>query len=283
MQINELANLTGVKPETIRMYRRKGFLRPLQEANGYYNYTKGDFVSLVYLRKLRDFDFQLDEIGTFYNSDSTKPLLTLMDQKEKSLLHQIDVLKEKISFLLLERRHIAECDEASSLENKVSAFQSVDDKIDFYDVTPPLLNDLTKSVPDFYFNSTPCLLVPKEVLNGPVEDREIPLKAGVGVYRHLLTRPVDFAENTVVVPNGISVGEFVSLQTLDSINILQLAPMMNFAKSLGKPFVSDTTGYLACISMKNGKRVFNFRIRACIEPNDVKDPGVRAYEEDHGR
>ena len=40
MKINELAKISHVKAETIRMYRNKGLLVPRQNENGYYEYSK---------------------------------------------------------------------------------------------------------------------------------------------------------------------------------------------------------------------------------------------------
>ncbi len=39
MKINELSRITNIHPETIRMYRQKGFLHPQKQENGYYDYT----------------------------------------------------------------------------------------------------------------------------------------------------------------------------------------------------------------------------------------------------
>ena len=50
MKITELSRISGVNAATIRSYRLKGFLHPVKEKNGYYDYTAEDLVSLAYLR-----------------------------------------------------------------------------------------------------------------------------------------------------------------------------------------------------------------------------------------
>ena len=53
MKIHELARLSGVNPETIRMYRQKGLLHPARLANGYFDYSACNLYELMFVRKLR--------------------------------------------------------------------------------------------------------------------------------------------------------------------------------------------------------------------------------------
>jgi len=53
MKIHELAHLSGVNPETIRMYRQKGLLHPARLANGYFDYSACNLYELMFVRKLR--------------------------------------------------------------------------------------------------------------------------------------------------------------------------------------------------------------------------------------
>ena len=100
-------------------------------------------------------------------------------------------------------------------------------------------------------------------------DQNIPLRIGIGTYRYILDeKRIPIQPEAVVVPHGIHVSEVVNLTDLSHINILQLAPMMKLAKERKQPFLSDTTGYLAGIRIKDGKRVFTFRLRACIEKQE---------------
>ena len=55
MKIHELAHLSGVNPETIRMYRQKGLLHPARLANGYFDYSACNLYELMFVRKLRAF------------------------------------------------------------------------------------------------------------------------------------------------------------------------------------------------------------------------------------
>ena len=51
MKIHELAHLSGVNPETIRMYRQKGLLHPARLANGYFDYSACNLYELMFVRK----------------------------------------------------------------------------------------------------------------------------------------------------------------------------------------------------------------------------------------
>ena len=80
MKINELSKITFIHPETIRMYRNMGLLHPKKLENGYYDYSTQDFVSLVYLRKLRVYNFSIEEIQE-YEASSYQDLLQTLSHK----------------------------------------------------------------------------------------------------------------------------------------------------------------------------------------------------------
>lgn len=51
MKIHELARLSGVNPETIRMYRQKGLLHPAKLANGYFDYSACNLYELMFVQQ----------------------------------------------------------------------------------------------------------------------------------------------------------------------------------------------------------------------------------------
>lgn len=69
MKIHELARLSGVNPETIRMYRQKGLLHPARLANGYFDYSACNLYELMFVRKLRGANLGLETIASFYAED----------------------------------------------------------------------------------------------------------------------------------------------------------------------------------------------------------------------
>ena len=261
--------MTGINKETIRSYREKGFLHPLQDDNGYYNYTSGDFTSLVYLAKLRSYQIGLEDIQKFYHPADVHELDTVFEDRIRS---KIASLERSLRFLEFERRHVHESFETDAQE--VLETQSIDEKIDFYDFYDE--KEKKAHFSDILQTTTPTLFISREILNGPVMDKVIAMKAGLGTYRYLLEeRNMKVPEGGVIVPNGICLSQMLVVDHLDEVNILQLAPMMNYAKEHHRTFISDTTGYLMRIETGEGSSSFFFRIRACVEQNDIKDTGAR--------
>lgn len=274
MKINELSRLSCIHPETIRMYRQKGFLHPDKLPNGYYEYSTEDYVSLVYLRKLREYELSLEEAYSFEHSESKDGMIHLLDEKEADFSRMIDDMKIRRHFLRLEKRHILESFDMP--DSSVSVMQSIDEKIDCYDMSfqrAPKSSETTS----FYLISTPTLRIPKEILNGPVSDRIIPIQTGIGSYHYMLRkRKIGIPKNTVRIPNGVCISQMVSLSDLSHAPVSLFAPMMNHAKQLKKPFLSDTTAYLCRIHHENGTRIYDFRVRACISVNEIVDPEALA-------
>ena len=54
--------------------------------------------------------------------------------------------------------------------------------------------------------------------------------------------------------------------------------MITFARANNLTYLSDTTGYLMRVEENDGAPVYHFRIRACVERNNIKDPSVLAKE-----
>lgn len=274
MKINELSQLTGINAETIRSWRVKGLLHPTRLENGYYDYGSEDYVSLLYVRKMRSISLSASDIECIINTGSTEQQLSALDRETRNIEGEIADLQEQLRFLEFERRHIKES--FSTGESNVLKFQSIDDKFDFYDLLQNRKALSMKARTSLYRMSTPTLFISKEVLNGDCTDRIIPLEVGVGTYRYILNQnQIPIPSHARKVPNGICLSEVVMLKDLKKINVLQLKPMMDYAKKLHKPFVSGTTGYLIRIHMDAEVPVYCFRIRACIEENDTVDQGAR--------
>ena len=271
MKINELSKLTFIHPETIRMYRNMGLLHPNKLENGYYDYSIQDFVSLVYLRKLREFNFSIEEIQEYETSSYTE-MVKELNHKEIELINEIENIKDKLKTINIEKRHISEVMHLNP--QSASIIQSIDVKYDFYSSS----DYLQKNIPSFYLNTTNPIFISKEVLNGDIEDKEIPIKVGIGTYKYMLDQHGitldDTMEGMISVPNGKQISQLLTLTQFDSINVLSLKPMMNFAKKNNYKFISDTTGYLARIYYKNDVPTYDFRIRACIEKNTIIDSTI---------
>ena len=95
MKIHELAHLSGVNPETIRMYRQKGLLHPARLANGYFDYSACNLYELMFVRKLRGANLGLETIASFYAEDGQAGALRNMKQEIRALEEAIRELEQR--------------------------------------------------------------------------------------------------------------------------------------------------------------------------------------------
>ncbi len=58
-----LAKLVGLSPDTLRLYERKGLLRPLRSANGYRSYPPAAVERIRLIRAALSIGFTLDELA----------------------------------------------------------------------------------------------------------------------------------------------------------------------------------------------------------------------------
>ncbi len=267
MQVNELSKLTGINIETIRMYRSQGFLHPIKLKNGYYDYSMQDYTSLLHIKKLRSFNFSLQEINRSEHIDNFNDYAKNFNDAEIELQKEIERIQQKIDFIEFEKKHVLSS--ANTANNTVSLNQSVDEKIDFY---PPFKDsDFLKNLDSqyFYYITTP-IFISKEILNGPIEDKIIETKVGIGTYTSIYKKLFSVSqENCVIIPNGLCISQIITVKDLTHINVLDIAPMMKYAKKMKKKFISDTTGYLVGITYQDSQPIYVMRIRACIEENDI--------------
>lgn len=268
MKINELSKLTAINTETIRMYRNLGFLHPEKLENGYYDYSMQDYASIIHLKKLRAFDFSLQDIHESEHLDSLEEYLSRFKKVEIELHKEIESIQKKIDFIHFEMEHVLST--MSTYDANVSLNQSVDTKIDIY---PPFetnqLVDPTTYNNYFLYTTTP-IFISKDILNGDIKDEIIETNVGIGTYLSIYQKMhVEIPDNAITIPNGLCITQIVYMKDLTHINILDIAPMINYAKKLNKKFISDTTGYLVGVTYEDKDPVYIMRIRACIETNDV--------------
>lgn len=268
MKINELSKLTAINTETIRMYRNLGFLHPEKLENGYYDYSMQDYASIIHLKKLRAFDFSLQDIHESEHLDSLEEYLSRFKKVEIELHKEIESIQKKIDFIHFEMEHILST--MSTYDANVSLNQSVDTKIDIYPPfeTNQLVDPTTYS--NYFLYTTTSIFISKDILNGDIKDEIIETNVGIGTYLSIYQKMhVEIPDNAITIPNGLCITQIVYMKDLTHINILDIAPMINYAKKLNKKFISDTTGYLVGVTYEDKDPVYIMRIRACIETNDV--------------
>jgi DNA-binding transcriptional MerR regulator len=87
MQINQLADLTGVSPKTIRYYESIGVLpEPHRSPNGYREYEESDMERLKLVAGARRLEFSLDDITE---------IIAMRDRREAPCRVMLDKLVQK--------------------------------------------------------------------------------------------------------------------------------------------------------------------------------------------
>ena len=85
MLIGEIAEFFGVSRKAIRLYEKKGIIKPVQidASNGYRYYSAGQVQQLNALLELKAMGFSLDEIKMVIDGETTKELLLKMLEKKQ--------------------------------------------------------------------------------------------------------------------------------------------------------------------------------------------------------
>ena len=102
MLIGEIADFFGVSRKAIRLYEKKGILKPVKTdaANGYRYYSAEQVQQLNALLELKALGFSLDEIKMILDGKTAKEsLLEMLEKKRRAWLETIDSARYKAECL----------------------------------------------------------------------------------------------------------------------------------------------------------------------------------------
>ena len=102
MMIGEIAEFFGVSRKAIRLYEKKGIIKPVEvdEKNGYRYYSAGQVQQLNALLELKAMGFSLDEIKKVLNGEMTKEhLITALLKKQQAWQEVMEAAKYKMECL----------------------------------------------------------------------------------------------------------------------------------------------------------------------------------------
>lgn len=111
MLIGELADFFGISRKAIRIYEKKGMIKPVKidDLNGYHYYSTQQIYQINVILELKAMGFSLEEIKTVIDGETTKEqLVDLLIRKRQAWKETMDVAKYK-----------AEC-----IENTIQKLQS---------------------------------------------------------------------------------------------------------------------------------------------------------------
>lgn len=102
MLIGEIAEFFGVSRKAIRLYEKKGILKPVHvdAQNGYRYYSADQVQQLNALLELKALGFSLDEIKTVIGGETSKEqLLSALAKKQQAWVEAANVAKYKAESL----------------------------------------------------------------------------------------------------------------------------------------------------------------------------------------
>ena len=98
MLIGEIADFFGVTRKAMRLYEKKGIIKPIEvdAANGYRYYSAEQVQQLNALLELKALGFSLDEIKMIIDGKKAKnPLLEMLEKKRRAWQEAMDAAKYK--------------------------------------------------------------------------------------------------------------------------------------------------------------------------------------------
>lgn len=98
MLIGEIADFFGVSRKAMRLYEKKGIIKPVKTdaANGYRYYSAEQVQQLNALLELKALGFSLDEIKQIMDGKTSKaPLLEMLEKKRQAWLETMNNAKYK--------------------------------------------------------------------------------------------------------------------------------------------------------------------------------------------
>lgn len=102
MLIGEIAEFFGVSRKAIRLYEKKGIIKPVEvdAQNGYRYYSAEQVQQLNALLELKALGFSLDEIKTVIDGGTTKELLlSSLEKKQQAWQEAVNAAQYKLECL----------------------------------------------------------------------------------------------------------------------------------------------------------------------------------------
>ena len=91
MKIGELAAMAGISVKALRVYEKKGIIKPVEidEKTGYRYYSAGQLQQVESLLALQDMGFTLSEIALIMSGNCTKEEMGALVEQKKTILQEL--------------------------------------------------------------------------------------------------------------------------------------------------------------------------------------------------
>lgn len=261
MKINELARISHVNSETIRMYRNKGLLFPRRNENGYFEYSGDDLQNLLYIRKLRGLNLSLGTIAYTYGHEDVDDIVSGFQREYDGLSAQIDELCRQRFMLQVTLEHYQ-----SYRENLrgVMPVPVADDRCDI-----PFDEPRAGQALDEWLNNidlfTQGLRIPEEYLRAKTLPDRVPVRLTLGTYLPILeAHGVAVPESAMRLPRGLYLAA-VAERRGDAIDSRPLREILDYARAHSYTPTGESTAFLFRVSHTPEGAVFTYRLRVRVE------------------
>lgn len=263
MKIHELAHLSGVNPETIRMYRQKGLLHPARLANGYFDYSACNLYELMFVRKLRSANLGLETIASFYAEDGQAGALRNMKQEIRALEEAIRELEQRKKQLMSTLGHYV------LFSNQPQQVQELTLRSECWFV--PLELEPADSVCRRWMEHADALFTGIRIAPAYLEQptQQVPYAMELGAYTEDLKRlKLPLPPQARRMPGGTYLSSFLEAETDGTLRGGQLQPVIDYAAAHHYRFCPEQGAFLC--GLNGGEEalqlVFCFQVR--VEPEN---------------
>lgn len=263
MLVQKLSDATGFNLETIRYYRKLGFLKPVKnEENGYWEYDPLDQFVLFQFRLLRLENISLPAIREmFFPVNQNRPAMAIedLDRQIQALELEKARIDQKIKILTIARDHLLQTPEQS----QVTCGNISRDKYacSSEKATAWAAQYCSEKVIPYSMN----ILFDASILNSPLKADRIPISIPLGVYEGDAA-PEDMARlrefcNPEVIPAGSYLMALIKCTDPTCLEASSLTPLQQYAFSHKLRFTGKTASFIAGINYSGQKPAVYFRLR----------------------
>lgn len=263
MKIHELARLSGVNPETIRMYRQKGLLHPTRLDNGYFDYSACNLYELMFIRKLRGANLGLETIAAFYAENGQAGALQSMKQEIRMLEESIRELEQRKKQLMSTLGHYV------LFTNHPQQVEELNLRSECWFV--PLELEPADSVCRQWMEYADLLFTGISIdpvyLTRP--EQTVPYTLELGAYTEDLKRlKLPIPPQARRMPGGTYLVSILEAETDGTIRGGQLQPMIDYAAAHHYRLCPEQGAFLYCLNGRNDALQMLFCFQARVEPEN---------------
>lgn len=263
MLVQKLSDMTGFNLETIRYYRKQGFLKPVKnDENGYWEYDPLDQLVLFQFRLLRLENISLESIREmFFPAAQERPAMEIqdLDRQIRTLELEKARIDQKIKVLSIARDHLLQTPEMKQVTCKSVSRDKYVCSSD--DATAKAAQYCSENVIPYSMN----IMFDASILNSPLETSRIPVTIPLGFYEGDASPEDMVTLRQFCSPDVIPAGEYVMavIKCADPsyLEASSLIPLQEYAVSHKLRFTGKTASFITGIDYSGQKPAVYFRLR----------------------